>query len=270
MVCTLQRRLDKWSWSFSMEASFELGNSGISWNKKALSQTFDLENFVTARQVFVQQRRRLSMINWWPFSIEVRWQYLRWSTFDRRSMPVNRTECLPLCTALRAEAARRAGPSAAAKTCLFVFMLFYCISVYFGYIERQRCVWCGSMHTPPIISTAKGIVFSTCPFVCAYVSAYRCAYGRAGEAFSDRLSVDFQFFSYDYITNNLVCHENTFHYYRAMLCIRGTSHGPLSVRVCHKSVFYRNGWTNRAGFWRVSFLPPVLHCVKRKFGYLQK
>ena len=23
----------------------------------------------------------------------------------------------------------------------------------------------------------------------------------------------------------------------------------------HKSVFYRNGWTNRAGFWHVSFLP---------------
>ena len=46
----------------------------------------------------------------------------------------------------------------------------------------------------------------------------------------------------------------------------------LSVRVCvcHKSVFYRNGWTNRAGFWHVSFLPTVLHCVKRKFGYLQK
>ena len=29
-------------------------------------------------------------------------------------------------------------------------------------------------------------------------------------------------------------------FYRAMLCIRGTSHGPMSVRlsVCHKSVFY--------------------------------
>jgi len=39
----------------------------------------------------------------------------------------------------------------------------------------------------------------------------------------------------------------------------------LSVR--HKSVFYRNGWTNRAGFWHVSFLLPVLHCVKRKYGY---
>ena len=57
-------------------------------------------------------------------------------------------------------------------------------------------------------------------------------------------------------------------FYRAMLCIRGTSHGPVSV--CHKSVFYRNSRTNRAGFWHVSFLPPVLHGVKRKFGYLQK
>ena len=29
-------------------------------------------------------------------------------------------------------------------------------------------------------------------------------------------------------------------YYRAMLCIRGTSHGPVSVclSVCHKSEFY--------------------------------
>jgi len=43
-----------------------------------------------------------------------------------------------------------------------------------------------------------------------------------------------------------------------------------SVSVYHKSVLYRNGGTNRAGFWHVSFLPPVLRCVKRKFGYLQK
>ena len=52
---------------------------------------------------------------------------------------------------------------------------------------------------------------------------------------------------------------------------RYTSHEPVSVsvRVCHKSVFCRDGWTNLAGFWHVSFLPPVLHCVKRKFGYLQ-
>jgi len=44
----------------------------------------------------------------------------------------------------------------------------------------------------------------------------------------------------------------------------------LSVSVCHKSEFYRNGWANRAGFWRGSFLPTILHCAKRKFGYLQK
>ena len=34
---------------------------------------------------------------------------------------------------------------------------------------------------------------------------------------------------------------------------------PLAC-VCHKSVFCRNGWTNRAGFWHESFFPPVLHC----------
>jgi len=38
-------------------------------------------------------------------------------------------------------------------------------------------------------------------------------------------------------------------YYRAMLCISGTIHSPVSVCVRHKSVFDRNGWTNRAGFW---------------------
>jgi len=27
-------------------------------------------------------------------------------------------------------------------------------------------------------------------------------------------------------------------FYRAMLCIRGTNHGPVSVSVCHKSEFY--------------------------------
>jgi len=68
-----------------------------------------------------------------------------------------------------------------------------------------------------------------------------------------------------------VANRPNFSYYRAMLCIRGTSHGPVSVRlsVCYKSVFYRNGSTNRAVFWHVSFFPPVLHCVKRKFGYLK-
>jgi len=42
----------------------------------------------------------------------------------------------------------------------------------------------------------------------------------------------------------------------------------LCQSVCHKSVYCRNGWTNRAGFWHMSFLPPVIHCVKRKFSYL--
>ena len=34
--------------------------------------------------------------------------------------------------------------------------------------------------------------------------------------------------------------EIYFNFYRAMLCIRGTSHGPVSVSVCvcHKSEFY--------------------------------
>ena len=45
-----------------------------------------------------------------------------------------------------------------------------------------------------------------------------------------------------------------------------TSYGPVSVSVCHKSVFGRKGWTNPAGFWHRCFL----HCVIRKFKYLKK
>ena len=46
----------------------------------------------------------------------------------------------------------------------------------------------------------------------------------------------------------------------------------LSLRpsVCQKLVLYHNDWTNRAGFWREGFFPPVTHCVIWKFGYLQK
>jgi len=46
----------------------------------------------------------------------------------------------------------------------------------------------------------------------------------------------------------------------------------LSVRlsVRHKSVLYRNGWTNRAGFWHVSFLPPVLHSVLKGNSVISK
>ena len=53
------------------------------------------------------------------------------------------------------------------------------------------------------------------------------------------------------------------------LCLH---YGPVSLSVfCHKSVFCRNGRTNRASFWHGSFLPPILYCVViGKFGYLQK
>jgi len=36
------------------------------------------------------------------------------------------------------------------------------------------------------------------------------------------------------------------------------------------SEFNWNDWTNPAGFWHRSFLPSILHCLIRKFGYLQK
>jgi len=35
----------------------------------------------------------------------------------------------------------------------------------------------------------------------------------------------------------------------------------LPVSVCHKSVFYRQWWADRAGFWHRGFLRPVLRCV---------
>jgi len=35
-------------------------------------------------------------------------------------------------------------------------------------------------------------------------------------------------------------------------------------------VAYRNDWTNRTGLRHGGFLPPIPHCVIRKFGYLQK
>ena len=37
----------------------------------------------------------------------------------------------------------------------------------------------------------------------------------------------------------------------------------VCLSVCHKSVFYRNGWTDRAGFWHVGFFQPMLHCVMK-------
>jgi len=53
----------------------------------------------------------------------------------------------------------------------------------------------------------------------------------------------------------------------------GISYDPVSVclclSVCHKLVFCRNAWADRASFWRVDFFRPILHCALRKFGYLQ-
>jgi len=44
----------------------------------------------------------------------------------------------------------------------------------------------------------------------------------------------------------------------------------VCLSVLHKPVLYENGSTKGADFWHSSFLPPILHCVIRKFGYLQK
>jgi len=56
-----------------------------------------------------------------------------------------------------------------------------------------------------------------------------------------------------------------------MLRIRGTSHGPVSVCVRLSQVGVLSKRLNESSWcWHVSFLPPVLRCVKRKFGYLQK
>ena len=50
----------------------------------------------------------------------------------------------------------------------------------------------------------------------------------------------------------------------------GNSYGRVSVVcVCHKSLFYRNSWRNRVGFWHGSFFPPIPKYVKKKFVYLQ-
>ena len=38
----------------------------------------------------------------------------------------------------------------------------------------------------------------------------------------------------------------------------------VTLSVCHKSVFYRNGWTDRAGFWHVCFFQAVLYTLWRK------
>ena len=52
----------------------------------------------------------------------------------------------------------------------------------------------------------------------------------------------------------------------------GSSYGPVSVclSVCHKSEFYRNGWTNWAALWHDSFLILILYYVTMKSVYPPK
>ena len=38
----------------------------------------------------------------------------------------------------------------------------------------------------------------------------------------------------------------------------------------HWPLLYKHNWRDRACFWHEHFLPPIAHCVTRKFRYLQK
>ena len=45
----------------------------------------------------------------------------------------------------------------------------------------------------------------------------------------------------------------------------------VAMALCLSACLSLNcSWTNQAGFWHGSFIPPILYCVKGKFGYLQK
>ena len=51
-------------------------------------------------------------------------------------------------------------------------------------------------------------------------------------------------------------------FYRSTLRYRGVCCRYVCLSVRHKSILYRNDWTNRAGFWHGGFLPTVTHCYK--------
>jgi len=72
----------------------------------------------------------------------------------------------------------------------------------------------------------------------------------------------------------MIVQLSEFGLYCAMLSMHGTSRGLCpSVSVClsvTSQCSVEKAERIELGFWRVSFLPPVLHCVKMKFGYLQK
>jgi len=62
------------------------------------------------------------------------------------------------------------------------------------------------------------------------------------------------------------------HFHRRRHCHQGCKNVLYYVFMVSRFMFYNVFImlrTNRAGFWHQSFFPPVLHCVKRKFGYLQ-
>ena len=69
-------------------------------------------------------------------------------------------------------------------------------------------------------------------------------------------------------------HKPCLFYPRDAMLARYYSYGQVSVCLC-RSVTSRIQvtsliWLKRSSwFWHGGFLPPVLHCVTRKFGYLQ-
>jgi len=75
---------------------------------------------------------------------------------------------------------------------------------------------------------------------------------------------------FSFLLPTLCCASESYYQHYAVLVRVLAMAMWLPVCVCHKLVFYQNGWTNRARFWHGSFLPTILHCVKRKFMYLQK
>ena len=95
----------------------------------------------------VRQRRTLSVINWRPSSVELCWQYLRWSTFDRCITPGYNNECAPLFTALWAWRSASRG-SVYSKLDLFTgsncTQSYYTTIVIYLHMHSVHTVGCGS------------------------------------------------------------------------------------------------------------------------------
>ena len=58
--------------------------------------------------------------------------------------------------------------------------------------------------------------------------------------------------------------------YAVIVCLSACLSVCLSVRpyVRNEPLMFRNDWTDPPCFCHWGFLPPVLHCITRKFGYL--